>query len=142
MNYPVISRDPAIQQEYERMRRDGQSHNCAEMFATQTSPGLQTDTRFLHGRHGNGFYSSQLQSWVESRADVKRIAAKKGLSVEGSGCNYTAVHENPSFTETPYRVADDLVEDYVLDILDDHPTALMDDPELPAKVRTRLEGTE
>lgn len=141
MKYPIISRDPAIQKEYVRMRRKGTSHNLAQMFALQEAPGLQTDTRFLHGRSGNGFYSHQLQSWVGSRAEVRKVAAEKGMGIEGSGCNYKPQTEIPYVGEKPYRVADDIVENHVLDVLDEYPTALKDDPELPSKVRTKLQGS-
>lgn len=140
MAYPKVSQDPRIQKDYERMRTAGQSHNMAEMLALQTCPGLQTDTRFLTGQWGNEFYSHQLQSYVGSRGDVKREAMRQGISVEGSGCTYTVRSDAPRDDELPYKVADDIVENAVLDVLDDHPTALKDDPELPQKVRTKLQG--
>lgn len=139
MKYPVISSNPQIQAEYMRMRKAGQTHNCAEMFALQTCPGLQTDTRFMSGKFGNSFFSRQLQREIGSRADVKKAAMEQGFSVEGS-VSYQARRDDPRPDELPYRVADDLVESYVMDVLDEHPTALLDDPELPKKVRTKLEG--
>lgn len=121
------------------MRKKGTSHSCAEMFALRTGPSLQTDTRFLRGRSENSFYSRQLGKRVGSRSDVKKEIQKQGFSCEGS-VSYTARSDAPRSDEKPYRVADDIVANGVLDILDEHPTALKDDPELPKKVRTRLEG--
>lgn len=139
MKYPVISDNAEIQSEYARMRKNGQSHNTAEILALQISPGLQTDTRFMHGKWGSTYYSHQLQQHVGSRSDVKKAAMKQGLSVEGS-VSYQCRSDAPRPGEKPYRVADSLVKEYVQDVLDEHPTALKDDPELPQKVRTRLQG--
>lgn len=51
--FPVISPFTSVQEAYEAMRRDGQSHNIAEMLALQQSPAIQTDATFLAG-HCNG----------------------------------------------------------------------------------------
>ncbi len=136
MNYPVVSENPEIQKEYVRLRKKGQSHNRAEMFSLSTSPGLQTDTRFLHGRDSNGFYSHQLQSWVSSRADVKRISAEKNYECEGSVTH----HATDRTEERPYKVDPQLVNKYVQSELVDNPEALRDDPELPTKVAQKLTG--
>ena len=136
MKYPVISEHSEIQSEYIRLRNAGESHNCAEMFASGVCPGLQTDTRFLHGRDSNGFYSHQLQSWVSSRADVKRISAEKNYECEGSVTH----HASDRTEDRPYKVDPRLVKSYVQDVVDDHPTALLDDPELPVKVEAKLSG--
>jgi len=125
--------------EYEEMVKRGVSPKLAEMFALQQGPGLQTDTRFLHGRSENGFYSHQLQRWVSSRSDVKRICAEENRDCEGS-VSHRSVWDKPRPDEKPYRVADDIVAEAVLDVLDDNPTALKDDPALPSRVRSRLEG--
>ena len=60
----------------------GQSSAIAEILATQTCPGFQTDKRFMSGRGDNSFYSHQLQENVSSRADVKRICAEKNYDCE------------------------------------------------------------
>ena len=64
MAYQKISEDSTVQKAYVSMRKKGTSHSIAEICATQQSPGLQTDTRFLIGKDQNGFYSRQLQKWV------------------------------------------------------------------------------
>ena len=130
--------DPELQAEYEESRSRGSSHDLAMMFVTQTPPGLQTDTRFLHGKQDNGFYSHQLQSWVSSRADVKRICAEKNYHCDGAVSHVAGDRT----VEKPYKVADDIVHDAVLDVLEEHPTALKDDPQLIDKTRTRLTGDQ
>jgi hypothetical protein len=52
MSYPTISSNPNVQSFYENCRRDGQSHNMAEMFALRTAPTLDTDTA-LFASHGS-----------------------------------------------------------------------------------------
>lgn len=47
MKYPVVSNDPAVQKEYVKLRKEGSSHNIAEICATQTCPGISgTDSQF------------------------------------------------------------------------------------------------
>jgi hypothetical protein len=124
---------------YEEMVAAGESESIAEILATGQAPGLQTDTRFLHGKNDNGFYSHQLQRWVSSRADVKRICAEKNWDCEGS-VSHKSVWDKPRADEQPYKVADDLVDNYVKDITDEYPDAERDDPELRTKLATKLAG--
>lgn len=119
------------------MIANGESATIAEMLATRTVPSVQTETRWLAGRNGNGFFSRQLGCWVESRAHVKKIAAERGLDVYGS-VNHTCTKDQPDPLSAPYEVADGLVDDYCRDILDEHPTALRDDPDLRQKVKESL----
>jgi hypothetical protein len=127
------------QKAYDEMIAAGESHNIAEMLALQELPGLQTDKRFLHGKRENGFYSGQLQRWVSSKSDVKRICAEKNWDCEGS-VSHKSYWDKPRDDEVPYQVADDIVDDAVFSTLVDNPTALKDDPELIEKTRTRLKG--
>ncbi len=47
MKYPIISSDPQVQAEYKKLRKEGSSHNIAEMCALQQSPGISgTDSQF------------------------------------------------------------------------------------------------
>jgi hypothetical protein len=47
--YPIISDDPAVQAFYENSRRDGNSHNIAEMCALRSAPRGMTDNVFFEG---------------------------------------------------------------------------------------------
>ena len=127
------------EQEYHVMVSAGVSPKLAEMLALQQGPGLQTDTRFMRGRSGNRYWSHQLSSYVGSRSDVRRICAAKGMDCIGS-TSYTATRDAPRPDEVPYEVSADLVKNYVQDVVDEYPTALRDDPELPRKVKERLRG--
>jgi len=47
---PIISDKKRVQEAYETMRREGQSHNMAEMLATRRVPTLRTNATMLAGR--------------------------------------------------------------------------------------------
>lgn len=47
--YPIIDQSPVLQANYETLRRQGQSHNMAEMLTFRQSPGAQTDREFQMG---------------------------------------------------------------------------------------------
>lgn len=126
--------------DYEEMIANGQSPAIADMLSHRQCPGLQTDKRFMSGKGGgNSFYSGQLQQWVGSRADVKRICEEKNYDCDGS-VHHKSRFDIPRDDEIPYRVADDIVHDACLDVLEEHPTALIDDPDLITKTRERLTG--
>ncbi len=127
------------QKDYDEMIAAGQSPAIADILSSRQCPGLQTDKRFLQGKPGNGFYSHQLQRWVNDRADVKRICIEKNWDCEGSVTN-KSTFDTPRDDETPYRVADEIVHDACLDVLEEHPTALLDDHDLITKTRERLTG--
>lgn len=50
--YPQVSDRAHIQRFYEKLRREGQSHSLAEMFAFQQPPMSDTDREFLEGQGG------------------------------------------------------------------------------------------
>jgi len=125
--------------EYDAMIKAGESASIAEIIATKECPGLQTDKRFLRGKPGNGFYSGQLQRWVSSKSDVKKICQEKNYDCEGSVTNKSH-WDSPRPDEVPYKVADDIVDDAVFSELVENPTALKDDPDLIAKTRKKLAG--
>ncbi len=89
-------------------------------------------------------YSSQLAShpgdptaWVDSVADVKRVAQKKNLILEG-GIKYEppGVGDQPVLDGSePYRVANEIVED-------DIRAACVDNPELAAEWSTSPQKLE
>lgn len=127
------------QQERDEMIASGESSAIAEILATGQCPGLQTDKRFLQGKPGNGFYSHQLQEWVSSKSDVKRICTEKNYDCEGS-VSHKSYWDKPRPDEEPYAVDETIVHDAVLDVLEENPTALKDDPELITRTAKRLAG--
>lgn len=42
---------------------------------------------------GLASYPGDPTAWIRSRADVRRVAAEKGMTIEGTGVNYTPTHE-------------------------------------------------
>lgn len=79
MSWPIISEDPAVQAFYEQMRRAGQSHLLAEMFALQAPPQSNSDREFLEG-HCNG---SQFQNDPKRGNYYAKVAKKAGVSTTG-----------------------------------------------------------
>lgn len=72
ISLPVISDKPAIQAFYLEMRRDGQSHNIAEICALRQGPGVETENSYLNG-------VGDLRSQFEDESELNRVvkAAKK-----------------------------------------------------------------
>lgn len=132
--YEIISADPQIQQAYVSMRRNGQSHNLAEMLALQQPPVDKADRTFLAGLDptshttnlgreqnikrmarlkkkaeragvdvngatylsGLASYPGDPTAWVRSRDDIRRVAEKKRLRVEGAvDCDYIPTDSAP-----------------------------------------------
>jgi hypothetical protein len=76
---PMVGKSRRQQARYVAMRLDGTGHKLAEMFATQTSPGIMTDSVFLEGHcNGNQFEETP---WVGDR--YQREAAAAGVDVKG-----------------------------------------------------------
>lgn len=67
---------------YVRMRRDGESHNMAEMLATRSFPGVKgTDSVFMEGRHLDG---SQFEKDAPNVGQHHlELARKAGVNVTG-----------------------------------------------------------
>jgi hypothetical protein len=139
---------PQQKRDYNEMLKEGVAPQLAEMLALQQPPGVSTDTRFLAGHNGNEFYSHQLASFpgdpdavVSSRADVQRVAERKGMYLEGT---YGMGHEPPGWgqaeEEQPYRVAEDIVEDALADAKEEHPGIEHDIPDLKEKLTDQLSG--
>jgi hypothetical protein len=78
---PVVdSRDPVAQALYVAHRLDGDSHALAEMLATRTPPGVQSDSTFMHG-HCNG---NQFQDCPAIGDYYRSVAAAAGVNVQGA----------------------------------------------------------
>jgi hypothetical protein len=137
------------------MRLSGESHNIAEVLATRRFSGLRTDAIFNEGKFSsdkgkvgphevwlreqadaagvstNGkWYCSGLASfpgdptaWVGDRSDVLRIAREKNFTVEG----YVEHKGHQADPGDDVKIADELVEAEVRDILDSCPDAKPDD---------------
>ena len=75
--YPIVSEDPGIQIEYEEIRRAGQSHKCAEMFALQQGPALDTDTTFTSGK---GTLRDQFDGDEQGLQAVVTAAQRRGYT--------------------------------------------------------------
>lgn len=166
--YPTISDNPAIQEHYLRCREEGTSHALSEMFALSQPPMSNTDREFLEGRggafdqwsgnHAQGdWYKAQAEAagvdvtgavymsglashpgdpeaWVRGRGDVQRIVEKRGWDSEGS-VNVKAYRpqERPQID-----VADDILEEEVQTIMEEHPEPqTVDRGELKDKVRQK-----
>lgn len=150
--YPVVSRNGSIQSKYREMRRNGESHNMAAMLAARKFPGVKTDSVFNEGKfsgQGQGdcdphhawnlqqaknagvstngkWYCSGLASfpgdptaWVDSRGDVIRIAKEKNMTTHG----YVEYQGHETDPGEDVRIADDIIDDEVNDILDSNPGA-------------------
>lgn len=136
--YPKISSNPGIQDAYERMRENGQSHNMAEILAFRKCPSLKTDTRFqaridktppvppayrkIAKKAGvdtsDKQYFTQLArypgdptAWQSDRSSIKRICEERGWSCEGA-ITVKKEHEIPE-DDGPYTVAESLVDQEV-----------------------------
>ena len=142
----IISKDKYIQRDYEEMIASGTAPKLAEMLALQSPPSCNTDTRFMTGEWGSERYSHQLarfpgdpQARVSSRADVLRVAKERGMAIEGSGFSYTPPDYGVAEDTGPYAVSEDIVDDAIADIADEHPEALHD-PDLRENLKTRFSG--
>lgn len=77
------------------------------------APNLQTDKEFLKGKPRNGFHSHQLNRFVTSRADVKRICEQEQLGCDagiGMSRPIPQLRKDPG----PYRPAPDLVDEEIV----------------------------
>lgn len=134
MKYQKVSNNPLIQDAYDAMRENGQSHKMAEMLAFKSAPGLKTDTRFqaridrsnsvppqyrkLAKQAGvttdGKQYFTQLakypgdpEAWQSDRSGIKRVCEKRGWSCDGA-VTVKKTHEFPD--DPPYQVADRIVQ--------------------------------
>jgi hypothetical protein len=166
--FPLVSENPFIQEEYLLSRFEGTSHSLAEMFAFRQPPMSNTDREFLQGHcNGNQFegqdyvanlyrrralaagvdplgkvykpslarYPGDPQAWVSGRADVQRICETNGWGCEGS-VNVPVREVAPRGTG---RLADDIVQDKVAEILEQTPEPeRVDTADLASQVREKM----
>ncbi len=77
--FPTISDDPALQADYEQIRRRGECHNLAVMLAKRSPPACKTDREFLRG-HVNGSQFEGQESLGEAYAAEAR---RRGVNITG-----------------------------------------------------------
>lgn len=70
MSYPIVSSNPQVQSFYEQLRRSGESHLLADMFAHRQPPMSNSDREFLEGyANGNQFEGQDYQgNWYKKQA--------------------------------------------------------------------------
>lgn len=145
---PVIHRNRIVQARYIAHILDGHSHNWAEMCALMAPPQARTDREFLRGHcNGNQFektpmvgdlykrraesagvdvkgkvylgslarYPGDPEAWVDGAADARRICEDRGWECNG----FVNVKARQPLDDPVYpSVADDIIEDRVLDHLE------------------------
>lgn len=89
--YPIISRNEAIQDRYNRLRYAGESHSIAEMLACQQAPGAMTDRELTMGV---GTLDKQL-----SRDDKRFL--EEDVRRNGNPPNPNSVYQ-PQLAERPF----------------------------------------
>lgn len=170
--WPIVSQDPIQQDRYEQMRREGQSHNMAEMLASRAFPGVVTDATFMTGRHnhaglsdvhpesrqhyldqaqqagvhvGGRAYMASLarfpgdpQAWVDSRADVERVARMNNMTVQSPTINVQAPRYYDPGPEV--RVAPDIINNVVGHMAAQDPYIRQNAPDYAQDVADRLGG--
>lgn len=76
MYWPVISAEASVQAHYEACRKNGCTHELAEMLATRSFPGTKgTDRAFMEGRHRDGSQFEGLPDIVGKEYVRKALAA-------------------------------------------------------------------
>ena len=145
----TVSRNYYVRDFYVACRLKGESSRMAEMLATRSFPGLKTDSIFNEGKFsedrgkigpeqlwlrqqaeaagvnisgtwyckGLASYPGDPTAWVRDRSDVLRIAREKNMTVHGYVEHKG--HEVEPMVDVP--IADDIIENEVLDILDANP---------------------
>lgn len=136
---PTISPIPSIQESYERMRSNGQSHNMAEMLAVRIPAGTKnTDRAFLEGKHSSyglestampeyylrrakqagvnphgKVYVSQLASeWADPRAWVSDLGeVGDRCRQSGRGCAALGIEAPEPEPTQQIRLAEDIVQE-------------------------------
>lgn len=92
--YPIVSDKPLIQAAYIKMRRAGQCHNLAEMFAFKQPCGTKnTDRAFFEGKYtGQDF--EQLPPGMQKRA-MGRYRRETGRSIPQGSVYISQLAEKP-----------------------------------------------
>lgn len=90
-------------------------------------------------------YPGDPRAWVRSKADVVKVAKERGMTLEGS-VHYkppSGMDDTPGPGETPYRVADSIV-DHEYEVLCDHEpdAAHMPAAEVKETIRKKLSPSD
>lgn len=140
---------------YRDMRVAGESHNCAEMFATRTFPGVKTDAIFNEGKF-SGQSTGECAAhgvWLREQARLAGVSTTgkwycSGLAsfpgdptawvdsrgdvlriAEAKNMTTHGYIEHAAYETDPgddLDIADDIIEDGVADILESNPHAAVD----------------
>jgi hypothetical protein len=80
------------------------------------------------------------RAWVESRGDCIRLAEERGITLEG-GINYKPPETvaPTDWSDKPYRVADDIIEDRWEDAVEADP-GLLSKPNAKEELAEKLSG--
>lgn len=94
-------------------------------------------------KHQLARFPGDPKAWVRSRADVLAICKERNLDCEGS-VNHKAVDPClPDSFDSPYEVAEDLVENAILsEVEDNHDITVADIPDLREKLTRKLSGDD
>jgi hypothetical protein len=89
--WPVVSDDAGVQAFYEDRRREGVSHNLAEMFAHQQAPLPKSDTAFLAAINPGG----------QQFADNPELGERMAAPARAAGVNITGATYLSGLAEFP-----------------------------------------
>lgn len=78
------------------------------------------------------------EAWVDSVGDIKRLCEQRGWGATGAVNITTPEGDGPS--DAPYRVADDIVDEHVGQVLEQRPELLPRALEIREEVQGRLSG--
>lgn len=98
--------------------------------------GVSTTGKYYSG--GLARYPGDPQAWVDSLHDVKKICESRGWECDGA-----IKVESPKYAGSepgPYRVADDIVDDHVSQVLEQRPELLPKAQEVREEIQGRLAG--
>lgn len=92
--YPIVSDKPLIQAAYIKMRRAGQCHNLAEMFAFKQPCGTKnTDRAFFEGKY-NGQEFEALPKGMQKRAN-ERYRRETGRNIPQGSVYISQLAQKP-----------------------------------------------
>jgi hypothetical protein len=79
--YPVISQYPSVQNFYEKMRDNGESHSIAEMLAFRQPPGGQTDASYFEG---TGMLAKQFEGQDLALSRLVKNCRAQGIPINAN----------------------------------------------------------
>jgi hypothetical protein len=85
--WPIVSSNRALQQDYVDSRKQGNSHNVAEILAKRRPPASLTDREFNMGRHNNNQFADcpALGNYYRDIANKAGVATAGKYYVTGLG---------------------------------------------------------